>query len=104
MKKIKGNIIYAELSKMTNEKTGEVKDMTKILYTMEIENTDKHVGNATMECYRMGDYLKKLEPFTQLTNLNGKMVLPVVELEIEERPIKNGAKFVISKVNDIVLD
>lgn len=93
MKKLQSTIINANLSKLVNEKTGEFIDMTKIIYTVSRENTDSFVGPAMLECYRVGNYIEKIKPY----------VMKPVELELDEKPLKNGVKYVISKINNTVL-
>lgn len=98
--KIKSNILYAELNQFADKDSGVVNEMTKIVYTVEREASEKAVGCITMETYKPGNYLKELEPFTSLLNQNGRMVRPLVELDIEEQFIKNGKKFVVKSIND----
>ena len=49
MKKINSHILNASLSEIKNDKTGEITEMTKIVYTIERENTDKLIGPAMLE-------------------------------------------------------
>lgn len=100
MKKIKGQIIYAELNQFTDNNTGVVKEMTKVLYTVNVENSATHVGSGLLECYLSGDFIKKLEEYTKTIVINGKEVRPIYDIELEERFIKNGSKLYISKIND----
>ena len=93
MKKIQSTIINASLSQITNESTGVVSDMTKITYTIKREDTDVLLGPAMLECYKIGNYIDKLK---------GNIMKPV-EIELEEKPTKNGVKYVITKVNNIQL-
>lgn len=90
MKKINSHILNASLSEIKNEKTGEITEMTKIVYTIERENTNKLIGPAMLECYKVGNYLETLS----------KYVMKPVQIDLEERPVKNGCKYVITKVNN----
>lgn len=101
--KILGNILYADLVRINNNTTGEVREMTKILYTTEIDNSSEHVGAGILECYINGNKLQAIEPFTKVIEIQGKKVRPLYELEIEERLIKNGKKMYVSKVNNVSL-
>lgn len=103
MKKIKGHILYAELTSITNRSTGVVSPMTKIFYTIEMDSSENHVGVGTLECYKIGNYLKAIEPFTKYQNLGGKMVRPLYDIELEERYIKNGQKLYIHSIDGNVL-
>lgn len=98
--KLKSNILYSELSNFTNEKTGEVVEMTKIVYTAEREPSENAVGVAILEAYKPGNYLKELEPYTLPVNANGKLVKMLVDLEIDKQYTKNGEKYVVKKIND----
>lgn len=93
MKKIETTIIRADLSQIVNEKTGEVKDMTKFLYTVDMENTENSEGPALLECYKIGNYIPKIK---------GKTMKKCIA-EIEERPIKNGSKYIIKKIDNMEL-
>lgn len=96
MRKINSSIIQCNLLNVKNEQTGELIEMTRILYTIDREDTEKVIGPATCESFRVGNYLKKLEK-------NTIKYKPRVELLIEEKPMKNGVKFVINSVNGIEL-
>lgn len=96
MRKLKSSIIQCNLVNVKNDTTGEVTEMTRILYTMDREDTEKVVGPATVECYKVGNFVKKIEKLTI-------KYAPRVELEIEEKPLKNGVKFVINSINGVVL-
>lgn len=96
-----GCILYADLMNMTNQTTGEVTQMTKVVYTVDIENTDKHIGNGLLECYLQGNKLKVLEQFTRAVEIQGKKYRQIYPLEFETRLIKNGQKLYIKKINSI---
>lgn len=93
MKKMQSTIINASLSSITNEKTGEVSSMTKITYTVKREDTDIMVGPAILECYKIGNFLEKIKG----------NIMKLVEIELDEKPTKNGVKYVITKVNNVQL-
>lgn len=95
MKKIKSTIVNVQLSSINDEKTGEVKPMTKITYTLDREDTENLLGPALLDCYKLGNYMEKLNRFTKKTNENFK----VVEIELKEKPTKNGCKYVIESIN-----
>ena len=99
--KIKSNILYAELNEFTDKETGTVNEMTKIVYTVEREESEKAIGCVTLESYKSGNHLKEIEPYVGLTNISGRMVRVPVELELEEQFTKNGKKFVLKKINDL---
>ena len=84
MKRIQSHIISASLSEIKNDKTGEITEMTKIIYTMERENT------AMLECYKVGNYLESI----------AKYIMKPIQVDLEERPVKNGCKYVITKINN----
>ncbi len=90
MKRIQSHIISASLSEIKNDKTGEITEMTKIIYTMERENTDRLVGPAMLECYKVGNYLESI----------AKYIMKPIQVDLEERPVKNGCKYVITKINN----
>lgn len=98
--KVKSNILFADLNEFTDDKTGVVTEMTKIVYTVERENTDKAVGVAMLEAYKPGNFLKELEPFTCATNVNGRLARLLVDLEIDKQYTKNGEKYILKKIND----
>ena len=98
--RVKSNILYAELNEFTNKDTGEVTEMTKIVYTIERESSDSAVGPAILEAYKPGNFLKELEPFTAVVNANGRPARLLVELELTEQYLKNGKKYVVKKIND----
>ena len=90
MKKIKSNIVRLELQEFKNRETGEVSEMTKIVYSFPIEKTENCVGSVVMESYKRGNYFRLLEKFV------GKECL----LEIDEQPYKaNAIKYVIRSVD-----
>lgn len=95
MKNINAELLSLDLMSIKNEDTGEVTQMTKILYRIDSEDTDVHVGPAILECYKVGNYLEKLKQFCKI----GK----IVHLDIDTRPTKNGAKYVLTKVETVDL-
>ena len=90
MKKINSIIIRGELNTFKNEKTGEISEMTKIIYLIPVERTDKVLGFVPLETYKKDNLLKEIEPY----------ILKTVVLEIDEVPTKNGVKYVLKKIND----
>ena len=98
-----GCILYADLMNMTNKDTGEVTQMTKIVYTVDLEDTDKHVGVGMLECYLPGNKLNVLNQFTKRIELQGKQYMQVCSLEFETRLIKNGQKLYIKKINNSLI-
>lgn len=95
MKKIKSTILNVSLSNLSDEKTGEVKPMTKITYTLDREDSENLLGPAILDCYKIGNYIEILKRYTKKVNENFK----VVEIELEEKPVKNGCKYVIKTIN-----
>lgn len=95
MKNIIAEILTADKTNMTNEKTGEITTMTKIMYRIETADTEIHTGPAIFECYKVGDFVEKLKPFCKI----GK----VCHVDIDQRPTKNGSKFVLTKIENIEL-
>lgn len=93
MKKIQTIILGASLSNITNEKTGEVKPLTKIMYTVDRDNTEKLIGPALLECYKIGNHMDKIS----------KYIMRSVTIEIDEIPTKNGSKYSITKIDNIEL-
>lgn len=91
MKKINSSIIQVDFMEIKDDKNGTVTDMTKIVYTVDRENTDRHVGPALLECYRQGNLLNKLKPYVMQKSV----------IEIEERMTKKGSNYVVTKVNDV---
>lgn len=96
MKKISSSIVQANLINITDSKTGVVTEMTRILYTVDRDDTDKTVGPATLESYKVGNHLSKIEKKT----IKYK---PRVELLIDELPTKNGVKFKLQAIDGVEL-
>jgi hypothetical protein len=84
-------IIYAQRTNITNEKTGVVTELTKIVYAVKMNNNENIVGNAVLENYKVGNLLEKIKPF----------VMKNVNAVIEEKATKNGSKYVIQKLNNV---
>lgn len=95
MKKIKSTILNVSLSNLKDDNTGEVKPMTRITYTLDREDSEYLLGPAVMDCYKLGNYIETLKRYTKKANENFK----VVEIELEEKPTKNGCKYVIKSIN-----
>lgn len=83
-------IINAQLTKFNNNTTGEITEMTKVTYAIPMSHTENFVGNAVLECYKRGNSLKQIEEY----------IMQKVSATIEERPTKNGSKYVLTKINN----
>lgn len=93
MKEAKIRILNAQLMIFKDKETGEVKEMTKIEYQMEMAKIDNRIGPAILKCSRPGDLLSKL---SNMVGLNNSVVTAV----IDERPTENGSKYVLTKINN----
>lgn len=93
MNNAKITIINLERQKFSNKETGEVKYMTKVMYAIKMDSNENFKGNAILRAYCNAETFEKLE----------KMLMMPVTAEIEQRATENGAKYYISKVNDIVV-
>lgn len=94
-RKLQGYLICADYYGFGDEKTGEYVELTKIKYTTKCEDSDSHVGDSILECSYKGNIVNKFK------GLCGKNVV----LEIKEQNLKNGVKFIVSKVNEVnILD
>lgn len=98
MKKIKSKIINCSLNEFTNKETGEVTQMTKVTYIHPKEDTESFVGPATLECYKVGNYLNLIKDKT-IDKYDR-----TVELELEEEFTKNGIKFRLISIDNKRLD
>ena len=87
MKKIKSKIINVSLNEFTNKETGEITQMTKVTYIHPKEDTENFVGPATLECYKVGNYMNVLKDKT-IDKYDRTL-----DLELEEEFTKNGIKF-----------
>lgn len=92
-RKVKSILINANLVDITNEKTGEVSHLTKFTYAVSKSNNDYSVGGALLECYRSGNLLEKVNARTMKECI----------LEIEEKPTKNGSKYILRKIDNLEL-
>lgn len=92
-RKIKSNIISANLTNIKNEQTGEVTQLTRIQYLIDREDTDILLGSSLLESYKVGNFISKLK---------GKTNTPVM-LEVDEVPTKNGIKFKLASVDGVKL-
>lgn len=90
MDKVKITILNLQKVTFTNKKTGEVTDMTKVNYGIELSKTDNFVGLSILECYCNAKAFANLERF-----INKEVVA-----DMEKRPTSNGFKYVITKVNN----
>ena len=93
MRDLEVNIIIYNLyrAKFQNKDTGEIRYMTRVCYLLDEEPTDDTVGASAMICY------VNSESFNKLRN---KLMKPVKAI-IHQRLEKNGAKFIITKIDDI---
>jgi len=86
-------IIYAQRTNITDEKTGVVTELTKIVYATKMSSNDNIVGCAVLENYKVGNHLEKIKSF----------IMKNVTAVIEEKATKNGSKYVIQKINNVEL-
>lgn len=89
----KKNGILLNIEKITMKfEDGTEKDFTKIEYALLMrKNTENRIGLDILTCYvtdKAFDLIKKF--------VGGQ-----VEFEIEERPTKNGSKYVIISINNV---
>lgn len=91
MKKARITILNMEKAKFTNDKTGEVSYMTKIMYAIPMANTEKLKGQAILRCYCNGEAFDKLEKFIMIPSA----------AEIEERATVDGAKYYLTQIADV---
>lgn len=98
MRKIKSKIINASLNRFANKETGEITEMTKVTYIHPKDDTENFIGPATLECYKVGNYLNLL-----LGKTIDKCDRPV-ELGLEEEFTKNGIKFKLISIDNKKLD
>lgn len=90
-RKLQAYLICADYFGFADEKTGEFVELTKIKYTSKCEDSSEHLGDSILECSYKGNILHKFK------GLCGQKVT----LEIKEQNLKNGVKFIVSKVNDV---
>lgn len=88
--KVQGFLINMSKLDITNDKTGEVTELTKIEYAVQAPTTEFFKGGAVMTAYSNGKAYDLLD----------KLLFNKVTLEIEQRPTSNGVKFYILSVND----
>ena len=93
MNNAKVTIINLERQNFSNKETGEVKYMTKVMYAIKMDSNENFKGNAILRAYCNAEAFEKLE----------KMLMTPVTAEIEQRATEDGAKYYISKVNDIIV-
>ena len=94
MRKIDIQVIRCDLLHIKNDSTGEITDMTKITYLTKMEPTELSRGYAILESYRRGNYMNQVSPF-----LDKK----ITTAEMSEKPLKNGVKYVITKLDNVDL-
>ena len=93
MKQARITIINASVSSIKDKRTNTTNELTKICYSVERTNTDKMIGQAILTCYRQGNLLKKLEPYTMKSTM----------AHIREDFLENGNKWVLVKVDNVEL-
>lgn len=91
-RKVDAYLINAHFYTFNDEK-GELVELTKIKYSVKGEDTSEHLGDSEMECSYKGNLLSKFQGLTSRK----------VTLEIKEQNLKNGVKFIVTKVNNIVI-
>lgn len=82
-------IYSAEKENWPNKKTGEVVEMTKILYLIKMSNNDNKIGYSQLKCYKRGNLLSTLNP----------VLMNRLKADIEERPTENGSKYILCRIN-----
>lgn len=91
MNKKNGLLLSIENVTLTFE-NGTEKDFTKIEYALQMrKNTENRIGLDSLTCYVTDKAFDLIKKFVGLQ----------VEFEIEERPTKNGSKYVIISINNI---
>lgn len=88
--KVQGFLVNMTKIEITNEKTGEISELTKIEYAVQAPSTEYFKGGAIMTAYSNGKAYESLD----------KYLFSKVSLELEQRPTNNGAKYYILSVND----
>ena len=88
--KVQGFLVNMTKIEITNEKTGEISELTKIEYAVQAPPTEYFKGGAIMIAYSNGKAYETLD----------KYLFNKVTLELEQRPTNNGAKYYILSVND----
>ena len=88
--KVQGFLLNMSPIKITNEKTGEITELTKIEYAVQAPTTDYFKGGAVMTAYSNNKAYESLDKF----------LFNKVTFELEQRPTSNGVKFYILSVND----
>lgn len=97
MEKIKSRIISCDLQEFKNQKTGEVTQMTKIVYTYPRTNSETEIGSNVLICYRPGNLISKIKPYIDTKDL--------IDVEIDEKLDMKTSTFkkVLKKINFIEL-
>lgn len=85
-------ILSLELQSFANKNTGEVNEMTKITYGIDLTSSDKFVGYTIMTSYAKGS------SFQKLSRLLKKELIATIELKPGDK--QNSVKYVITKIND----
>lgn len=93
MKDIQVDVYISSIALVTftNETSGEVREMVQINYLLKQESDTNFVGYAPLVSYAKGDCFK---------SLSDKIMRPVKAV-ISQKLSKNGAKFVIMKIDNI---
>lgn len=90
MDKVK--IVILNLQKVTfgDKNTGEVTEITKVNYGINLSKTHRFVGLSILECYCNEKAFVNLEKY-----INKEVIA-----DMEKRPTSNGFKYVITKINN----
>ena len=88
--KAQGFLINMSPIKITNDKTGEITELTKIEYCVQAPTTEYFKGGALLTAYTNGKAFDILD----------KYLFNKVNIELEQRPTNNGVKFYIVSIND----
>lgn len=93
MKDIQVDVFISSIAlvSFSNDHTGEVREMTQINYLLKQENDSNFVGYAPLVSYAKGDCFKVLS----------ERIMKPVKAVISQKLSKNGAKFVIMKIDNI---
>lgn len=89
MNKLQVLLLNAQAVEFHNEKTGEVRPMTKITYGVDCSETDRFKGYSILECYTS----------EKAFGISQKYFGKVVPAEISLRPLTNGMKYVLTSIN-----
>ena len=85
-------VILLNLQKVSfsNKKTGQVTNMCKITYGIDLTKSDSFNGYSILETYAKESAFNGLE----------KVLKKECVATVESKPTQNGVKYVITKIND----